>query len=279
MFGKPDPNICISVYKNRGGKYNNVKIWLYIDYSTMRVDDLFVTDNDYQILEIAKTYTGIIEDGSIIIANSREELTQMLKEREMAQDILDDGSSNALEELGESLELEENEVDEEDDNNESINHFVELEEPEDEKVPEEEEETDSEEENIETLSIEPSEDDFGNEEVEDEFEEDEYENESELVGFDDIPEIEDEGDNIPEIEDEDDTSEVEYTENNISEDEDFEDIEEEKEDDQADEPIKETIDEPIKETIDEPIKESIKQVSQITPKKQDSFGDGWDDDW
>ena len=158
MFGKPDPNICISVYKNRGGKYNNVKIWLYIDYSTMRVDDLFVTDNDYQILEIAKTYTGIIEDGSIIIANSREELTQMLKEREMAQDILDDGSSNALEELGESLEIEENEVDEEDNNNESINHFVELEEPEDEKVPEEEEETDSEEENIETLSIENSED-------------------------------------------------------------------------------------------------------------------------
>ena len=72
MFGKPDPNICISVYKNRGGKYNNVKIWLYIDYSTMRVDDLFVTDNDYQILEIAKTYTGIIEDGSIIIANSTQ---------------------------------------------------------------------------------------------------------------------------------------------------------------------------------------------------------------
>ena len=277
MFGKPDPNICISVYKNRGGKYNNVKIWLYIDYSTMRVDDLFVTDNDYQILEVAKTYTGIIEDGSVIIANSREELTQMLKEREMAQDILDDGSSNALEELGENLEWEEDfeendsKKDLEEDNNKSINHFVELEEPEDEKVFEEDEKTDSEEENIETLSIEDTEDDFENEEVEDEIEEDEYENESELVGFDDIPEIEDEGDNIPEIEDEDDTPEVEYTENNISEDEDFEDIEEEKEDDQADGPIKETI--------DEPIKESIKQVSQITPKKQDSFGDGWDDDW
>ena len=244
MFGKPDPNICISVYKNRGGKYNNVKIWLYIDYSTMRVDDLFVTDNDYQILEIAKTYTGIIEDGSIIIANSREELTQMLKEREMAQDILDDGSSNALEELGESLELEE-------DNNESINHFVELEEPEDEKVPEEEEKTDSEEENIETLSTENSEDESDDEEIEEEIEEDEYEepidepieDESELVGFDDIPEIEDEGDSIPEIEEDDSTS-----------------IEDESD------------------TLEED-NEPIKQTPKITPKKEEPFGDGWDDDW
>ena len=251
MFGKPDPNICISVYKNRGGKYNNVKIWLYIDYSTMRVDDLFVTDNDYQILEIAKTYTGIIEDGSIIIANSREELTQMLKEREMAQDILDDGSSNALEELGENLELEE-------DNNESINHFVELEEPEDEKVPEEEEETDSEEENIETLSTENSEDESDDEEIEDETEEEELpeelpeedepidesiEEEPELVGFDDIPEIEDEENDIPEIEEDDSTS-----------------IEDESD------------------TLEED-NEPIKQTPKITPKKEEPFGDGWDDDW
>lgn len=268
MFGKPDPNICISVYKNRGGKYNNVKIWLYIDYSTMRVDDLFVTDNDYQILEIAKTYTGIIEDGSIIIANSREELTQMLKEREMAQDILDDGSSNALEELGESLEIEENEVDEEDNNNESINHFVELEEPEDEKVSEEEEETDSEEENIETLSIENSEDEFDDEEIVDEIEDDE----SELVGFDDIPEIEDEENDIPEIEDEEGSiPEIEEDDSIAIEEDDSITIE-----DEEDVPeIEEEIEEPIEESTEQP----IKQVPKPTPKKEEPFGDGWDDDW
>ena len=261
MFGKPDPNICISVYKNRGGKYNNVKIWLYIDYSTMRVDDLFVTDNDYQILEIAKTYTGIIEDGSIIIANSREELTQMLKEREMAQDILDDGSSNALEELGESLELE-------DDNNESINHFVELEEPEDEKVPEEEDESDSEEENIETLSIENSEDESDDEEIEDEIEDDE----SELVGFDDIPEIEDEEGSIPEIgDDEEDIPEIEEDDSIAIEEDDSITIE-----DEEDVPeIEEEIEEPIEESTEQP----IKQVPKPTPKKEEPFGDGWDDDW
>ena len=268
MFGKPDPNICISVYKNRGGKYNNVKIWLYIDYSTMRVDDLFVTDNDYQILEIAKTYTGIIEDGSIIIANSREELAQMLKEREMAQDILDDGSSNALEELGESLELEENEANEDDDNNESINHFVELEEPEDEKVPKEEEETDSEEENIETLFIENSEDESDDEEIEDEIEDDE----SELVGFDDIPEIEDEENDIPEIEDEEGSiPEIEEDDSIAIEEDDSIAIE-----DEEDVPeIEEEIEEPIEESTEQP----IKQVPKPTPKKEEPFGDGWDDDW
>ena len=42
----PIPNIVLSVYKNRGGKWNNIKVWLYIDYGTMRIYDLFVTDYD-----------------------------------------------------------------------------------------------------------------------------------------------------------------------------------------------------------------------------------------
>lgn len=56
------PNICLSIYKNRGGKLNEIKIWLYIDYSTMRVHDLFVTNNDYEMLDINKTYVYIDED-------------------------------------------------------------------------------------------------------------------------------------------------------------------------------------------------------------------------
>jgi replicative DNA helicase len=60
------PNIVISVYKNRGGKYTNVKIWLYVDYSTMRVHDLFVTDYDYNwqsdsIKGLDKKYLNIYE--------------------------------------------------------------------------------------------------------------------------------------------------------------------------------------------------------------------------
>lgn len=45
----PEPNLVYSIYKNRGGKYNKIKIWLHIDYSTMRVHDLFVTGYDYKI--------------------------------------------------------------------------------------------------------------------------------------------------------------------------------------------------------------------------------------
>lgn len=47
----PLPNLVYSIYKNRGGKYKKMKIWLYIEYSTMRVHDLFVTGYDYKIIK------------------------------------------------------------------------------------------------------------------------------------------------------------------------------------------------------------------------------------
>lgn len=60
MINKPIPNLVYSVYKNRGGKWNKIKIWLYIDYSTMRVHDLFVTDYEYLLVkDIEKTYINI----------------------------------------------------------------------------------------------------------------------------------------------------------------------------------------------------------------------------
>lgn len=60
LINKPQPNLVYSLYKNRGGKWNKIKIWLYIDYSTMRVHDLFVTDYDYKLIkEIEKTYINV----------------------------------------------------------------------------------------------------------------------------------------------------------------------------------------------------------------------------
>ncbi len=59
----PMPNLCYSLYKNRGGKLNNIRIWLYINYDTMRTNDLFVTDDNYNLLkDIPKTYINILED-------------------------------------------------------------------------------------------------------------------------------------------------------------------------------------------------------------------------
>lgn len=71
-FGKPKPNRCYSIYKNRGGKWTNIKIWLYINYGTMRVEDLFCTDYNYNMVDIEKTYTAIIED-KIISTTDKEE--------------------------------------------------------------------------------------------------------------------------------------------------------------------------------------------------------------
>lgn len=59
----PKPNLVYSVYKNRGGKWNKIKIWLYVEYDTMRVHDLFVTDYEYNLIpDIPKTYINIIND-------------------------------------------------------------------------------------------------------------------------------------------------------------------------------------------------------------------------
>ena len=60
LLNKPIPNLVYSLYKNRGGKWNKIKIWLYIDYSTMRVHDLFITDYEYKLIkDIEKTYINV----------------------------------------------------------------------------------------------------------------------------------------------------------------------------------------------------------------------------
>lgn len=56
VTGGLQPNMCTSVYKNRGGKIVMVKIWSIQDLGTMRVIDLFVTDWNYKLLKIKKTY-------------------------------------------------------------------------------------------------------------------------------------------------------------------------------------------------------------------------------
>lgn len=67
QIGQQKPNVCLSIYKNRGGKYNKVKIWLYIDYNTMRVHDLFVTDYEGEQVPMEKTNIEITEDKKVIV--------------------------------------------------------------------------------------------------------------------------------------------------------------------------------------------------------------------
>lgn len=63
------PNMVISFYKNRGGKFSEVKVWLYIEFDTMRVHDLFCTDNEYnvygeKVIGLTKKYIGYDKVGN-----------------------------------------------------------------------------------------------------------------------------------------------------------------------------------------------------------------------
>lgn len=55
-----EPNLVYHIYKVRRGKINHVKLWIYFDYSTCRTYDLFVTDNDYKLLNVENTNVEVI---------------------------------------------------------------------------------------------------------------------------------------------------------------------------------------------------------------------------
>lgn len=50
--GQRVPNVKMSVYKNRRGEYSNCFLWMYADKATARFDGLFLTDYNYELIEI-----------------------------------------------------------------------------------------------------------------------------------------------------------------------------------------------------------------------------------
>lgn len=46
------PNLKLSVYKNRRGRYKGVFLWCKADLGTCRVKPMFCTTYDYEILSI-----------------------------------------------------------------------------------------------------------------------------------------------------------------------------------------------------------------------------------
>lgn len=59
-----DRLICLSIYKNRGSKFSNVKLWLDVEYDTMRVHDLFGTDYSYLYDDEIKQVTVHVNEDS-----------------------------------------------------------------------------------------------------------------------------------------------------------------------------------------------------------------------
>lgn len=57
-----EPNLVYHIYKVRRGKLNHVKLFIHFDYATLRTRDLFVTDKDYKLLEVANTSVDALLD-------------------------------------------------------------------------------------------------------------------------------------------------------------------------------------------------------------------------
>jgi hypothetical protein len=48
----PTPNKVYHIFKNREDGFVNVKLWMFADKGTCRSKDLFLTDNDYNLIPI-----------------------------------------------------------------------------------------------------------------------------------------------------------------------------------------------------------------------------------
>mgnify|MGYP001771136727 CR=1 FL=1 len=80
------PNQVTDVYKLRRGRYNNVRIWSYMDLGTCRKQDLFITDADYkevngfQVIKVLFDENKIGEYDSIIKLLNTGEVTEILEQ-------------------------------------------------------------------------------------------------------------------------------------------------------------------------------------------------------
>lgn len=59
--GIETPDTKISVYKNRRGRYRDILIWCKSDRGVCRINPLFITDYQYELMDIPKTKIRIKE--------------------------------------------------------------------------------------------------------------------------------------------------------------------------------------------------------------------------
>jgi replicative DNA helicase len=60
-LGVPTPNLKLSTYKNRRGRYKDIYQWLKADLGTCRVNTLFCTDYNYEFIDIYDTNITVID--------------------------------------------------------------------------------------------------------------------------------------------------------------------------------------------------------------------------
>lgn len=50
--GYPEPNVKMSIYKNRRGRYRDILVWMSADKSICRFEPIFVTNYQYELIDI-----------------------------------------------------------------------------------------------------------------------------------------------------------------------------------------------------------------------------------
>ena len=79
----PEPNMIYHLYKCRRGKITRVKVWLHVNLGNCRVDDLFVTTFDNELIPVDKL--TIESAAKIIDAHSIDEKEVIATVEEQAE--------------------------------------------------------------------------------------------------------------------------------------------------------------------------------------------------
>ena len=67
-IGMPEPNLVQHIYKVRRGKITKIRLWQKADLGTCRTKDLFVTDNNYNLIPVDATdidIDKIVDENSV----------------------------------------------------------------------------------------------------------------------------------------------------------------------------------------------------------------------
>lgn len=74
QLGTPEPNQIIDVYKNRRGKWRNIRIWRYTDLGTCRSVDCFMTDTANNPIDFKTTklqVAQLVHEGAFPITDAK----------------------------------------------------------------------------------------------------------------------------------------------------------------------------------------------------------------
>lgn len=89
-LGTREPNQILDIYKNRRGKWKNIRLWRYTDLGTCRSVDCFVTDTGNNPIDFKATRAAInkvIKEGSFAVVN--QDTGEIIEEKRKASEVSD----------------------------------------------------------------------------------------------------------------------------------------------------------------------------------------------